>query len=267
MPKNTRRYFEESEDLLKGRSPESYGSEFAALMRSKLGSPYQHLASPAKLGLVSLVGDPKGDWNAAGVNFLTGLESTKDKQEMETALQPVLEGQPMPEGKRIFGIGRGADARTYAHELRHEDIKGELQNRMLDLIHSSTSLPAYKANVNQVYGYLTDFDPEKKNTPVEEKEKRIFEELNYYLKRAPHDSDLGFFTKAMAGDWLNKNLEVNKAGAVGAFLDGKKLPNSMLKYRAKLPFLNFIGRLEEPKTAKKASGGSVENTTHDRKII
>ena len=271
MPQSTRRYFEESGDLVKGRSPEDYGSvEFQALMRSKLGPAYQHLASPEKLGLISLVGDPKVAWNYSGVNYLRGLETPEKTKSMAEDIAPVLEGKEMPKGKRIFGIGTGGNAGTYSHELRHEDVRNEIENRVADLVHGSTSLPAYKANINSLYKYLTNFDPEKQKVSIDEKEKLVLSKLGGNIVVEKRRSRIGALNSIM-GDgfegFINKNLELNKSGAVGGFLGNKKLPNSIIEYRARMPFLNFVGRLEEPKTTKKASGGSIENTTHNRKLI
>jgi hypothetical protein len=69
------------------------------------------------------------------------------------------------------------------------------------------------------------------------------------------------------GDFVDKNIELNRAGAKGGFMNGNQLPKHIIDYRAKLPFLNFVGRLDEYETAKKAAGGSIENTTHYRKMI
>jgi hypothetical protein len=130
-------------------------------------------------------------------------------------------------------------------------------------------LPAYKKNVEQVYGYLTNFDYRKANAPLNEKERFVLEELNPILKDEPEFA--GIKNHRLSEKWLEENIKLNKSGAVGGTMKGKKaqfdLPDSILQYRAKMPFLNFVGRLEEPKTTKKASGGSIENTTHDRKII
>lgn len=270
MPQNTRRYFEESEDLLEGRSPESYGSEFAALMRSKLGPKYQHLASPEKIGLMGLIGDPKVAWNYAGMNYGRGLETPEHTKAMAKDLAPVLDGGEMPKGKRIFGIGSGANAATYAHELRHENVKDEMRNRVIDLVHGSTSLPAYKKNIQQIYNYITNFDYKLANIPIEEKEKKVLSQLGGYINLEKRQSEIGAIN-SIIGDgfdgFIKKNLDLNKSGAVGGTMKGKTLPESIIEYRARMPFLNFIGRLEEPKTTKKASGGSIEKTTHDRKII
>ena len=116
---------------------------------------------------------------------------------------------------------------------------------------------------------MTNFDYRKANAPLNEKERFVLEELNPILKDEPEFA--GIKNHRLSEKWLEENIKLNKSGAVGGTMKGKKaqfdLPDSILQYRAKMPFLNFVGRLEEPKTTKKASGGSIENTTHDRKII
>jgi hypothetical protein len=271
MPQNTRRYFEEAEQLLEGRKPE--GPEFAALMRSKVGDRFKHLVTPERLGMMALIGNPRAQhWNVAGLNFPKGLGSFEDRYRMWEELYPVLretKQKTVPEGKRIFGVGRHADAGTYAHELRHEAVEDELYNRTLDLIHGSTSLPAYRANVDRMFTHLVDFDRDAvENTSYADKEKAVFNSVGHIIRdEARSKSDLGLLSSLMSNGAIEKNMELNKAGAVGGFLGGKELPGYVIQHRAKLPFLNFIGRIEDPAPEKKASGGAVENTTHDRKII
>lgn len=270
MPPNTRRYFEESNNMLEGRSPESYGSEFAALMRSKLGPNHQYLASPEKIGLMSLIGDPKVAWNYAGMNYGKGLETPENTKEMAKDFSRVLDGREMPKGKRIFGIGSGASPATYAHELRHEDVKNEIRNRVVDLVHGSTSLPAYKDNIQQIYGYITNFDYKLANIPIQEKEKKVLSELMGHIITEKRQSKIGA-VNSIIGDglsgFLEKNFELNKSGAIGGTMKGKTLPGSILEYRAKMPFLNFVGRLEDEKPTKKFTGGNVEKVSYDRKLI
>lgn len=284
MPQNTRRYFDEAEDLLRGKSPEDYGAEFAPLMRAKIGERFKDLVTPEKLGLMALIGRPEAKgFSWAGVNFPTGLDSPENTKVMEKKLKPALKeayydsrgwyqehNEKLPKDKRIFGIGAGADAGTYAHELRHEKIEDEVKNRMMDLIHGSTSLPAYKYNVQKVFNYLNDFDRElEEKTPLAEKEKQVLNTLHYGIVDESKASKIGTATKLRAslGDFVQKNIELNKAGAVGGFMGQEKLPEHVIQYRANLPFLNFVGRLGEYEPTKKAAGGAVENTTHYRKMI
>lgn len=286
MPQNTRRYFEESENLLKGRSPDS--PEFAALMRSKVGGQFKGLVNPEKLGLMALVGNPTANnWNTAGVNFPYGLESEKETKTMREYLSPVLDDaqQELPKGKRIFGIGSQADAGTYAHELRHESVGRERNNRFFDVMYGSTSLPAYEANIKKAYDYLTDTPKYRQasfkerfaidNAPLQQKEKFVLDMLkskgsNWILKDAAKNEDISLASSFQTGDmekFIDRNFELNKTGAVGGMKGNKKLDPVVLEFRSKFPFLNFIGRLEDPTPKKKSVGGTIENTTHDRKII
>jgi len=276
MAQGTKRYFDEAQDLLRGKSPEDYGPEFAAIMRSKLGPRGQGLASPEKLGLMGLIGDPRFSYNIAGRNYVA--RGSKDKEKLaERILQDFLpfvepdDFKEIKEGKRIFGVGRHANSATYAHELRHENVRNESRNRIHDLVYGSTSLPAYKANLNNVYGYLTNFDFKKQNIPIEEKEKEVLRLLEGQIKQERVDVGVGFLNGLMSLDFLNKNIELNKSGAVGGFLDGKKLPNAVIQHRAKMPFLNFVGRLgsseSKEESKRKAVGGNVERVYYDRKLI
>lgn len=277
MPQNTQRYFEEAEQGLEGRSPES--PEFLALMRSKIGDRFKKSVTPEKIGLAALLGDPKANWNVRGFNS-NEIMSTK---ELEDYAGPVLEGKKPPEGKRIFGVGAGAQPRTWAHEFRHDLIRDEFGNRMLDVMYGSTSLPAYKANIEQVYEHLTSSNPENSkkssnerfisylealSTPIEEKEKFVLNALkNSYAARHEVDKAIGGFSQIFGKNYIDKNFELNRSGAVGGTKGSKTLPEDVLEFRSKFPFLNFIGRLEDPTSKKKAAGGAIENTTHDRKII
>ena len=120
-----------------------------------------------------------------------------------------------------------------------------------------------------MFTHLVDFDRDAvENTSYADKEKAVFNSVGHIIRdEARSKSDLGLLSSLMSNGAIEKNMELNKAGAVGGFLGGKELPGYVIQHRAKLPFLNFIGRIEDPAPEKKASGGAVENTTHDRKII
>ena len=249
MPPNTKRYFEESGTQLKARSPEEYGKiEFEALMRSKLGDRFKGLANENKIGLMALVGDPAAEYNISGINFPFGLNSEQNKKGMAENLSAALDEKGLPAGKRMFGIGRQAGPSTFAHELRHEQILNERGNRMLDLVYSSTSLPAYKDNIEKLYGYLTNYDYKKANAPLNEKERFVIEDLKPLLEEEPKLSNID----SIRDGWIEENIRLNRFGTVGAFMPNDiQLPNSILQYRAKMPFLNFVGRLENKKPVKK----------------
>lgn len=282
MPPNTRRYFEESEQLLKGRSPES--PEFAALMRSKVGGQFQGLVTPERLGVMALVGNPaESNWDTAGIRF----NPLASEAQIKEILGPVLENanQELPKGKRIFGIGSQADAGTYAHELRHENVGSEAVNRFFDVMYGSTSLPSYKVNIERAYDYLTD-TPEYRNAsfkerwvidnaPLQQKEKLVLDTLkgkahNWILKDAAKNEGISIassFESADIESFIDKNFDLNRSGAVGGFKDNKKLPSNVIEYRSKFPFLNFIGRLKGLDVERKYTGGNVEKVYTERKMI
>lgn len=273
MPPNTRRYFEESEDLISGVSPDR--PEFETLIRSKIGGRFKELVTPEKIGLAALIGDPKAKWSLRGFQSREILPPEQIKEHAG----PILEGKEPPAGKRIFGVGAGASPRTWAHEFRHDLERNEYNNRMLDVMYGSTSLPAYKANIEKVYEHLTRSDPENRKksfeerykihyAPLEEKEKFVLDKLkNSYASRRELNEEMGAFSQIFDESYIDENFKLNRSGAVGGTKNGKTLPKDVLEFRSKFPFLNFIGRLEEPSTKKKATGGAIENTTHDRKLI
>lgn len=273
MPPSTRRYFEESEDLISGVSPDR--PEFEALIRSKIGGRFKESVTPEKIGLAALIGDPKAKWSLRGFQSREILPPEQIKEHAG----PILEGKEPPAGKRIFGVGAGASPRTWAHEFRHDIERNEYNNRMLDVMYGSTSLPAYKANIEKVYEHLTRSDPENRKksfeerykihyAPLEEKEKFVLDKLkNSYASGRELNEEMGAFSQIFDEGYIDKNFKLNRSGAVGGTKNGKTLPKDVLEFRSKFPFLNFIGRLEEPSTKKKATGGAIENTTHDRKLI
>ena len=285
MPQNTRRYFEELGQSLKGRSPDS--PEFAALLRSKIGKDYQHLVNPETIGLAALMGDPKATpSNLYGLN--TGNtpkslpERIKHKLELDEQLgkhfDEIKADRPPKtwtetltgkDKKRIFALGNQADPETWAHEFRHEEIKSEDENRIQDLF-NSTSYPDYKNKINMWYNYGKKAAPE---VPFNEKEKIVLNELRLNLPLAiqRYMSNQAGKTVSFedAADLLKTHIDLNRSGAKGAYDSaGKKLDKNFIKARVDIPLLNFIGQgILEPTLKKKASGGSIEKTTHDRKII
>lgn len=285
MPPNTRRYFEESGKLLEGRSPDQ-SREFEALLRSKIGGQFQGLVTPEKVGLMALIGDPRSEYTIRGINYRPGVSNITDKDEglIREELSNVLaEGnQELPKGKKIFGLGAAADPRLYAHELRHESVvNAEDRNRLFDLMYSSTSIPAYKDNIKKAYEHFISTPENRKlpfeerlglaNAPIEEKEKfvlNLLKDRDWLLRQAATDEDVSFLSAIRRpSNFIDKNLELNRSGAVGGFKGNKKLPSSLIEYRSKFPFLNFIGRIDEPAPKKKAAGGNVEKVYIDRKMI
>ena len=180
-PRNTRRYFEELNEQRKGRAPGS--PEFEALIRSKIGGRFQGLTGPKTMAKAELIGKPEdriyGQY--AGVNF--GPRSTLKgiKEELlgrGGAWTSSLPNQVpnLPEGKTIFGMGRQANPNVWSHEFRHENVNnsryfdGEVANRLFDVLYGSTSLPAYKSNVEQAYRYIVENSNDYKKLPFEERE-------------------------------------------------------------------------------------------------
>jgi len=272
MPKGSHRYFEESENLLRGKSPEDYGPEFAALMRSKLGERFKGLVSPEKIGLMSLIGNPSEFYDTAGINF-KGNDKDRLSDIASRSIRSIAEKgdlEKIQEGKRIFGIGSGADVGTYAHELRHEVVNDERKNRVYDLVYGSTSPASYEANLNKAYDYLTGFDFRNQYIPIQEKEKAVLQLIKEEIANERDEAFL-FSRPPKEGDFLGENIKLNKEGAIGGFLNNKKLPKSILNDRSKMPFLNFVGRLgsleSEEENKRKAMGGNVERVSYDRKLI
>jgi hypothetical protein len=292
MSQNTRRYFEELGQSLEGRSPDS--PEFAALLRSKIGKDYQHMVNPETIGLAALLGNPrKTPSTLYGVNVNKDLKSfperIKRKIELDKNLgkyfdemnaeRPALKLKEAITGnpeKRIFAFGTKADPTVWAHEFRHEEIKNEESNRIYDLL-NSTSYPDYKNKINMWYQYGRKLGPK---IPFDEKERIVLEQLRInlpleiyeYMKRelSPEDKNSGKGPIIQdAIDFLNANIDLNRAGAKGPYdPTGKQLDKNLIKARADIPLLNFIGKgILESVPNKKASGGSIENTTHDRKIL
>lgn len=272
MPKGSHRYFEESENLLRGKSPEDYGPEFAALMRSKLGERFQGLASPEKIGLMSLIGSPSEFYDTAGINFKVNDKDRLNDIAFELIGSIAEKGdlEKIQEGKRIFGIGSGADVGTYAHELRHEVVNDERKNRVYDLIYGSTSPASYKANLNRVYNYLNGLDFRNKYIPIQEKEKAVLQLVKEEIANERDEAFL-FSRPPKEGDFLGENIKLNKEGAIGGFLNNKKLSQDIINDRSKMPFLNFVGIFgpseSKEESKRKAVGGNVEKVSYDRKLI
>jgi hypothetical protein len=292
MPQNTRRYFEEAGQSSEGLSPNH--PEFAALMRSKVGSQYQHLVAPERLGLAALIGDPKKlPYDMRGLNMEQVYPSSiknriKEKIELDANqkldYQKIGAKSPFPwfeaitginaSGKKLFGFGRGADADVWAHEFRHGDPEqtGEYNNRFEDFA-NSTSIPNYRNKMNNFVNSFFNASAFKKGEKpsIKEREALALDTFKYNIDRRVEEiiQKLGIPRKVGdSEDFLAKNIELNRAGAVGAFdASGKKLDPLFIKARAEMPFLNFVGRLEDPTPKKKADGGMIENTTHDRKIL
>jgi hypothetical protein len=277
MPKNTRRYFEELNKQLKGRAPGS--PEFEALIRSKIGGPFQGVVSPKTVEASELIGPadeeyPFARW--AGVNFPKEFPREKIARRLNQELgffgQQVEQVSQLPEGKRIFGIGRHAGPDVWAHEYRHEQTGNEPKNRMYDVIYASTSLPAYKSNIDEAYIYLLTSSDDFKKLPFEEKQELLSVSLpdkeSFVLNRIEnYPYLLGGLEEAEGVPYSARLLGEIKGGFSGKSRTERNkelnattrrtedLPYDAVQLRAKFPFLNFVGKLAEP--VKKAKGGSM----------
>lgn len=315
MPQNTRRYFDELLKSSEGTSPDS--PEFEARVRAKIGKRFENEVAN-KTGLMSLVGDPKEYYPLYGVNF-PGIRS---KEYIEKRLKDeVGPDVSVPDKARIFGLGAGASPTVWAHELRHEKVKDELDNRLYDLMYS-TSPQNYAANLLNTYEWMVGntelIDNPYANKTFKQMEKEVLKRLNpitgpaslnaatEYQRNQPGVKDEASSeekasnyaskkakAKEISVNW-DRHLSINadptrqSRNLLAKKVNDEKLQDQidqLLNERAALPFLNFVGSpdladlvintplpygrkiLKEEAPKKKATGGAIENTTHDRKII
>ena len=290
MPQ-TKRYFEELDKQAEGRSPESFGME--AILRSKIGGQFQNLVTPENLKKMYMLGRPDAYSYYSGVNARPMIEkgrtptqvASKITKDFSSALQ---DGERVPEGKTIIGVGQNANPNTFTHELRHEKSwsfnpeKDELINRFYDLMYGSTSYPAYTSNLRRVYDAAIREDPEfykgtedadyarrrKMAWGASDKDREAYILKHPFLKDllspAKEDVSLPTIAKNVFSDIVDKNYQINSSRP---YIKTEDLPKDAIELRSKFPFLNFVGKVEEPESKKKSTGGTIENTTHDRKII
>lgn len=279
-PQNTRRYFEELNQQIKGRAPGS--PEFEALVRSKIGGQFQGLTGPGTMAKAELIGKPEDRiyGKYAGVNF--GPSSTPEGIKKELlgrggAWTSSLPNQVsnLPEGKTIFGMGRQANPNVWAHEFRHELVNddryfdGEITNRLFDVLYGSTSLPAYKSNVEQAYRFILRNSDDYKKLPFEEREAlnsvSLKDQEDFVLARLKgllSDENLQRENVSTSSRMLNalkntfsKNLLERTRELNQSVRQTEDLPKEAIELRSKLPFLNFVGKLEKYENpAKRASG-------------
>ena len=88
--------------------------------------------------------------------------------------------------------------------------------------------------------------------------------LKDLLSPAKEDVSLPTIAKNVFSDIVDKNYQINSSRP---YIKTEDLPKDAIELRSKFPFLNFVGKVEEPESKKKSTGGTIENTTHDRKII
>jgi len=278
MPsRNTRRYFEELDKQLKGRSPTS--PEFEALLRSKIGGQFQELVTPENLEKMYLLGRPEEYNPYSGVNAREFVEAGRTPAQIATMLEKdfssvLREGERVPEGKTVIGIGRSANPNVFTHELRHElefssdKLENEVKNRFYDLIYGSTSYPAYLTNVRRVHEAALHLDPEFKRGKTDadfarrrqmswyssDKEKENYVLKSPYLREllSPGKEGVSLPSRArnLFSDIVNKNYELNVSGANTRT---ENLPKDAIELRSKFPFLNFVGSVEDSRKARKDS--------------
>ena len=115
---------------------------------------------------------------------------------------------------------------------------------------------------------------DKKEIPFNQQEKFVLDRLRIDLplviQRYMNEQTGRSVNYEDADNFLKNNINMNQAGTKGAHdAAGNKLDDFTIKARAAMPFLNFIGvgQVSETPLTSKAKGGSIENTTHYRKII
>ena len=119
--------------------------EFAAKVRSKIGTPYRDLVDPR----VAAVINPGDSYNLLGINSHRVPDEKRSDfaQRMSMGLGQINANSYNdflnPE-KHVYGIGNGASPQTMAHEYRHDKIKDESANRLMDFgKKSETAIPLH----------------------------------------------------------------------------------------------------------------------------
>lgn len=317
MPQNTRRYFDELLRSSEGTSPDS--PEFQARVRAKIGKRFEGDVAD-KAGLLALVGDPRTYYSLYGVNF----PEVRSKEYIQQRLKNELYNAPaIPDKARIFGLGAGASPSVWAHEIRHEKVHDELDNRLYDLMYS-TSPQNYAANLLHTYEWMVGntelIDNPYTNKTFKQMEKEVLKIIDpsragtntwpdvrdEYWQNQPKAKD-EMSPEERAENYANKKRKVSEIAVnwdrhlninadptrqsrnlLAKKVNDEKLQdqiNQLVNERATLPFLNFVGSpdladlvidtplpygrkiLQEESPKKKATGGAIENTTHDRKLI
>lgn len=290
MPINPRQYFSEIEEASGPLDPSH--PEFDARVRARMGPEFADLFNPAEKAQSMVVGDPTAEYTTLGINFRPDTPIERIREVLEPVTHetrtwsrdfPERKPQVIPKGKRIFGLGAGATPQTWAHEYRHNRLypgntldDAETLNRVYDILYSSTSLPAYRNQIRKAHRAFFEWAPDLsfedrmtlRQLPDADKEERV---LHMVATRTDHRSSLDVpFLSALRSAFrgsealpknpnnvIRYNYELNKKGAVGGFLGKEQLPSDVIDYRARYPFLNFIGRLGND-VEKYAEGGEVQ---------
>lgn len=256
--------------------------EFVSRIKSLIGKPFESAVNPS---VAANVRDPKRNYSVLGENFYGTTPEEKQEEARHLGLAA------LPEGKHIFGIGAGANPTTWSHEFRHDKIGDEATNRAADLVYGSTSRDAYVANVERLWRLHKNFE-EDTETPFADREKYALRLAHGILSSRPE-----YRVDNIKPD-IARHISINREGTspfaeavehpveslIGDKVDTEmgRMTKSTAKERAAYPFLLFAGRedlprskhyggaslgeeVEKPKAKKR--GGTIENTTHNRKIL
>ena len=270
MPQNTRRYFEELGELpdakyddvtiRRGRGPNS--PEFGPIVKSKMGKPFEQLVTPELIAQSQHYGTPTSHRYEAlgGVNYASWLPPETIPHMLEARLME-LDPRGVQPGKRIFGIGSSASPDIWAHEYRHEDLRGdynEWRNRIADTVFSATSFPAYRNAIRSFNEYriisagqggdyqevarlrkLYKDEPAMEASVLRElsSKSNLAALVRLAEKGGQPVSDFG--RVGSRGNFIERNVNYNRRN-----VDVSKLSKDELKIRAYFPFLNFVGRIQ-----------------------
>lgn len=247
MPKGSHNYFKQIDPW--GGRVSVDDPEFEAQVRAKIGDPYKDLVNKA---LAQNVGSETGIRSLLGVNLTKTPEKDRKTPDYTGAPGAFLS---FDQKKPIIGVGAGASPQTFAHEFRHNVEHDEYRNRLYDLMYSN-SPTQYAANLEFAYNRIAE--PGKRVKSLADKEKYVLA----HLYNLPEDID------------INKHIKINQGDTPFTFSKTTELgyprgaaSKAAIKERVQYPFLNFVGLKDLPDPAKYKAGGSIENTTHDRKLI
>lgn len=270
MPQNTRRYFEELGELpdaryndvtiRRGRGPDS--PEFGPIVKSKMGKPFEQLVTPELIAQSQHYGTPASHRYEAlgGVNYASWLPPETIPHMLEGRLME-LDPRGVQPGKRIFGIGSSASPDIWAHEYRHEDLRGnynEWRNRIADTVFSATSFPAYRNAIRSFNEYriisagqggdyqevarlrkLYKDEPAMEASVLRELSSKSNLEALVRLAEKGGQPVSDFGRVGSRGNFIERNVNYNRRN-----VDVSKLSKDELKIRAYFPFLNFVGRIQ-----------------------
>jgi hypothetical protein len=215
--------------------------ELAAKVRAKIGAPYRDLVDPSVAAFVN----PGHSYSLLGVNSHRVPDDKRDDfaLRMSMGLGQINANSYndfLNPKKHVYGIGNGASPQTMGHEYRHDKIKDESANRLMDLVHSN-SRAQYTNSLQSLYEDL--YGKKDENMALKDKEKKVMDVMSLSL------SDMG-----LHNNLLNTHADINRGESQGymahpiEYLTGDtqetsagKLPKTVVSQRSQFPFLNFIG--------------------------